>query len=48
MHSNIFVYDIEELHYEEIILSNFILKSNIYSVNTFKNVLAIKFLWQSV
>ena len=48
MHSNIFVYDIEELNYEEVILSNFILKSNIYSVNTFKNDLAIKFYCKSV
>ena len=40
---HIFVYDNEELHNEEIILSNLILNSNNYTINTFKNDLVIKF-----
>ena len=34
---HVFVYDKEELHDEEIILSNLILMLNMFSINTFKN-----------
>ena len=37
MYYHIFVYDNEELHNEEIILSKAILMYNFYTINTFKN-----------
>ncbi|KAM3132341.1 hypothetical protein pb186bvf_015555 [Paramecium bursaria] len=40
---HIYVYDREELLNEEIILSNLFLEQNLFTVNTFKNNLVIKF-----